>query len=222
MTSDTNGIQTICFDLDGTLADSVDGIVMSLNHALVACGIDAAHVEWRRFVGPPLQRMIAAALPGVRESQLADLVATFRAHYATVGLWQTVAFPGVPEMLDSLVVGGGTLYVITNKPQPQAEAVIEHLGLSGYFRRIIGGDPTGRVAKADRAAELAKHEGLRAPTFVGDSIDDLQAADRVGAEFLLAAWGYGVAQVLEARPEVIRLGQPSELPPIVRAAHRSE
>lgn len=215
------GIQPICFDLDGTLADSVEGIVSSLTHALGACGIEAGHIEWRRFVGPPLQRMIAAALPEVDDRQVANVVTMFRTHYARTGLFQSGVFPGVREMLEALMDGGYPLYVITNKPQAQAEAVIQHLRLAGCFRRIVGGDPAGRVPKAERAAELMKQEGLLGATFVGDGIDDLLAAERMGADFVLAAWGYGVTGVLEARPEVERLEHPSQLPAFIRTASRN-
>lgn len=221
MTSVEVRLQPICFDLDGTLADSAEGIIFSLNHALAACGIDATHVEWRRIVGPPLQRMIAAALPEVDDRQVANVVTTFRTHYARTGLFQSGVFPGVPEMLETLMDGGYPMYVITNKPQAQAEAVIQHLGLAGCFRRIVGGDPAGRVPKAERAAELMKQEDLLGATFVGDGIDDLLAAERMGADFVLAAWGYGVTGVLEARPEVHRLRRPSQLPAFIRTASRN-
>lgn len=203
----------ICFDLDGTLADSVEGIIFSLSHALAACGIEAPHVEWRRYIGPPLQRMIAAALPDVLDSQITDVVTAFRKHYATTGLFRTVAFNGVREMLEACETLGCPMYVITNKPQPQAEAVLDHLGLASCFHRVVGGDPSGRVSKAERAAELTLQDGLVGGTFVGDGIDDLQAAARMGAEFILAAWGYGVRGVLEVCPEVKCL----ERPPLLSA-----
>lgn len=202
---------SVCFDLDGTLADSAEGIICSLNHALEAQGIDSTRVDWRRFVGPPLRSMIAAALPDVLERQATDVIAAFRKHYATTGLFRTIAFAGIGEMLESLAARGSWMYVVTNKPQPQAEAVLEHLGFAGRFRRIVGGDPAGRVTKVERAAELKKVDNLENTTFVGDSIDDLRAADRMKAKFVLATWGYGTADVLAEQPDVTLAHMPLDL-----------
>ncbi len=83
--------------------------------------------------------------------------------------------------------------------------------LESYVHRIVGGDPTGRVSKPERAAMLAREEGLRGGVFLGDGLDDLLSADRMGARFLLAGWGYGPARVLMERPNARLLNHPREV-----------
>jgi phosphoglycolate phosphatase-like HAD superfamily hydrolase len=58
--------------------------------------------------------------------------------------------------------------------------------------------------------DLVERRLLRSASLV-DGLDDLLAAERIGAAFLLAGWGYGTDRVLEERPDVNVLAQPHEL-----------
>jgi phosphoglycolate phosphatase len=201
----------VLFDLDGTLVDSAPGIVASLTHAFAACGIEPPRGDWTRFIGPPLPQMLATALPSLSLAQRKAVIAAYRAHYAAVGLFETVCYPGIRETLAAIVGTGRRIYVLTNKPQQPAEAVIKHLGLDADVHTIVGGDPTGCVSKPERAAMLAQEESLTGGIVLGDGLDDLLAAERIGAAFFLARWGYGTDRVLKERPGVIVLAQPHEL-----------
>lgn len=209
--NDERSVLAVFFDLDGTLADSAPGIVASLAHAFKVCRITPLATDWRRFIGPPLPQMLEAAAPGLAAQQQDALIAAYRAHYGTVGLFETICYPGVPEMLAAIADTGRRIYVVTNKPQQPAEKVIGHLGLDIYVHRIIGGDPTGRVSKPERAAMLVQEEGLIGGIFLGDGLDDLLSAERIDATFLLAGWGYGTARVLLERPATRVLSHPHDL-----------
>lgn len=204
-------VPAVFFDLDGTLADSARGIVASLESALAASGMPSPDVDWLRFIGPPLPRMLEAALPKLGQSQRDDVIAAYRQHYASTGLFETSLFPGVEELLRRLADDGWQMYIVTNKPQAPAEAIVAHLKLDSLVRRVIGGDPSGRSTKPDRAAALVETEGLAGGVFVGDGLDDLHAAERIAARFFLASWGYGTARVLADRPDVRRLHHPTDL-----------
>ena len=201
----------LLFDLDGTLVDSAPGIVASLTHAFAECGIEPPPGDWTRFIGPALPQMLATASPGLALDQRDAVIAAYRAHYGAVGLFETVYYPGIPDTLAAIASAGCRIYVVTNKPQQPAEAVIAYLGLDAHVHRIVGGDPTGRVSKPERAAMLAQEEKLTGGIFLGDGRDDLLAAERIGAAFLLAGWGYGTDRVLKERPDVTVLAQPREL-----------
>jgi phosphoglycolate phosphatase-like HAD superfamily hydrolase len=62
-------------------------------------------------------------------------------------------------------------------------------------------------------------EGLSRGCFIGDSLDDLAAAERIGARFLLAGWGYGTARVLAERPDVAVVEAPNRLVQQIFAGH---
>lgn len=191
------------FDLDGTLIDSADGISTSINFAIEAAGCTSQISDWRPFIGPPLDRMLRQSVPELSDSEVSEIIAAFRKHYDTKGLFETVLFPGVMETLSSLADQGHPIFIATNKPQFAAEAIVQHLQLSPLIRRIVGGDFKGttggprKPSKADRVEILEAEQGLNGGFFVGDGADDFEAADRIGAKFFLATWGYGVAEVLE-------------------------
>lgn len=201
----------VFFDLDGTLADSAPGIVASLDHALTACGIDAAAIDWQRYIGPPLPQMITTALPHLAEHHRDAVITTYRKHYSCVGLFMTAPFPGIAEQLAMLARLNSQIFVVTNKPQGPAEAILAHMQIDRFIHRVVGGDPTGRITKPDRAVTLVAEEGLKSGIFIGDGLDDLHAAERIGARFLLAGWGYGVARVLAERPDVMHVPMPKDL-----------
>lgn len=201
----------VIFDLDGTLVDSAPGIVASLRHAFSACGIAPPATDWSRLIGPPLPRMLEAAMPGLEPQQKHALIAAYRDHYARVGLFESVPYPGVPEAVTAIARAGRRIYVVTNKPQRPAETVMAHVALDTHVSRIVGGDPTGNMSKPERAVALAREEHLAGSTFLGDGLDDLHAAEQIGARFFLAGWGYGTARVLAARSGVTVLHQPSDL-----------
>ena len=201
----------VFFDLDGTLADSARGIVASLTHALAVCGMPSPDIDWLKFIGPPLPRMLEAALPDMSQARREAVIAAYRQHYASTGLYETALFPGVPELLQQLWHHGRRMYIVTNKPQAPAEAIVAHLKLDSFVCRVVGGDPSGQSTKPDRAEALVEAEGLASGTFVGDGLDDLHAAERINSRFFLAGWGYGIARVLSERPDVSVLTHPADL-----------
>lgn len=201
----------VFFDLDGTLADSAGGIIASLEHAIRACGVEAITIDWRAHIGPALPQMLAAALPDLTTATRAAIVAAYRDHYAAAGMFMTTAFPGIAEVLHLLSDRGRLLYVVTNKPQGPAEAIIQYLGLDRFVSRVVGGDPTGKVSKPDRAAALVAEERLAGGVFVGDGLDDLHAAEQIAARFVLAGWGYGASRVLARRAQTNACSTPHEL-----------
>jgi phosphoglycolate phosphatase len=208
----------VFFDLDGTLADSAGGIIASLEHAMSACGLDAAVIDWQRHIGPPLPQMLAATMPDLAPAVRAEIVSAFRAHYAVSGMFMTTAFPGIAEVLQLLSARGRSLYVVTNKPQDPAEAILRHLGLDRFVSRVVGGDPTGKVTKPDRAAALVAEERLQGGVFVGDGLDDLHTAERIAARFVLAGWGYGTATVRASAPHAELVAQPDDLLRVIEQA----
>jgi len=208
----------VFFDLDGTLADSAGGIIASLEHAMSACGLDAATIDWQRHIGPPLPQMLAATMPDLAPAVRAEIVSAFRAHYAVAGMFMTTAFPGIAEVLQLLSARGRSLYVVTNKPQDPAEAILRHLGLDRFVSRVVGGDPTGKVTKPERAAALVAEERLSGGVFVGDGLDDLHAAERISARFVLAGWGYGTATVRASASHAELVAQPDDLLRVIEEA----
>jgi phosphoglycolate phosphatase len=189
---------TIVFDLDGTLVDTAPDLVASLNHTIALKGLPpVGYEDLTHLVGQGARVMIARAF-ALRGAPLSDdelpaLLDRFIDHYAAGMPGQSRPYPGLVEALDRLRGAGYLLAVCTNKMEGLARPLIEALGLTGYFSAITGGD-TFAVRKPDAAhltgtIEMAggvPHKAL----MIGDSINDILAAQNAGIPSIAVPFGY--------------------------------
>ncbi|MBQ6465355.1 MAG: HAD hydrolase-like protein [Oscillospiraceae bacterium] len=191
--------QTILFDFDGTVFDTVEGIAKSVRYALRRQGRDAELSELRRFAGPPLQFSFME-YTGLSEAEALRAIADFRERYLPVGVYESRPFPGIAELLDVLRAAGKTVGVATSKPQPLAELLLERSGLREKFDVVRGSDPSVvdnekwqvlSWAMADCGADPAS------TVLVGDTRFDVDGARRCGIPCLGVRWGYAAAGELE-------------------------
>src|SRR5256885_48240 len=103
---------TVLFDLDGTLSDSAPGILASLRHAFDTVGLarlDPA-VE-RGLLGPPFYESLP---PLVGADAVPAVIAAYRAYYGRQGMYETVPYDGIADVLAGLVAAGVRLAVATS------------------------------------------------------------------------------------------------------------
>ncbi len=193
-------IDTVIFDLDGTLVDSVADIAVAANAALAGEGLEPVTSEdAARLVGDGARKAVERAFAlrgGPLDEEALDRGARAFAR-AYVDPAQPVLgqlYPGVPETLARLAAAGLTLGVCTNKPQAAADRTLAVLGIRSRFRVLVGGDRTP-FRKPDPRHLLACLEPLGAPpaaaALVGDSRNDEEAARDAGALFIGVGYGYG-------------------------------
>ena len=209
----------VVFDLDGTLVDSFPGIEASLRQAVMAVDPTLDLAGLREAVGPPLAIMIARLWPEATEEVRRAVLDAFRSEYNTRGFLATVPYAGVPELLCRLQVAEKDLYVLTNKPKIPTLQILKHLGLDGFFCDILSPDSVSPslATKSDGAHLLVKRHSLipSRTLMVGDSHDDLKAAESVGFHFLEAAYGYGSIDENVTTVRRLRLKTPSDLAKVV-------
>jgi phosphoglycolate phosphatase len=183
----------LIFDLDGTLTDSMPGILGCLREVLDARNLgDQGPLE--RFVGPPVEEWTAELLPQGSDEARVELARDYRACYDREGWKNNSVFPGVREMLAELHRQGFPLYVCTSKQQHFAIRILDHFKLSGLFTGIHGDKAEyASHSKVDLLASLLRRHSLGVETswMIGDRIFDIQAAHANGIRCLAAEWGYG-------------------------------
>jgi len=183
------------FDLDGTLIDSADAILVSFAAALGQHGLVPAVPLDRSLIGPPLRQTLKR-LTGSDDPDLMDrLTQAFKDHYDGEGCLGTPAYPGVPESLHGWASEGHRLFIVTNKRLVPTLAILQNLALAPLFSGIHTLDETTPPAasKGDLVAGILARHGhpLRAGLLVGDSADDGRAAQANGIPFIFAEYGYG-------------------------------
>ena len=180
----------LLFDLDGTLADSFDGICEALNAALRERALPEHDVGWvKRHVGRGAVVLVREAVAPQGDVELMRAVgARFGVHYRAIYLDRT---PPMAGALDVVMLcaqrTGGRVGVVSNKYEDLCRAWLEHYGFGPFVAMVVGPDTFG-VRKPDAGAlrpvlarlGVAPEQAL----YVGDMEVDVQAGCAAGVRVL--------------------------------------
>lgn len=211
-------IDTVLFDLDGTLSDSGPAILTSLRKAFDEMGVpwlDEATAT--ALLGPPFWQTLP---PLVGADRVDEVVARYRSHYVGGGLMLGGAtYDGVGELLDTLAGRGIRMAVATSKPEVHARSVVANLGFADYFV-TVGGDTLdgARDSKALVIGEVLSRLGCPDPAtviMVGDRSHDVLGAAAHGIAAAGVLWGYGTAAELTTAGARALCDCPADLLPLV-------
>ncbi|MBI4454628.1 MAG: HAD hydrolase-like protein [Acidobacteria bacterium] len=211
-------MNTLVFDLDGTLVDSSAGIEYAGQVAVRILWPGRELPSFRQRIGPPIRDTFQQLLPDATPEELNQLELHFRVTYDNKGWRKSVAYPGVGPSLRRLCELGQQCFVVTNKPTCPARRILEWLELMAYFKEVVS--PDSKIppfsSKADMTAYVLAKYGLdaRQTLFVGDSADDARAAQSCGLQFAAAAYGYGCAYTHDLPKDYV-LSEIAALVPIV-------
>ncbi|MBU4682798.1 phosphoglycolate phosphatase [Cedecea davisae] len=207
-------IRGIAFDLDGTLIDTALGLSQAVDLALYALELPTAGEERVvTWVGNGADVMMQRALKWALKDKEPDLAQLniarklFDRYYAETVEEGSFLFPGVADTLAALKRKGLLLGVVTNKPTPFVVPMLEDLGIAQYFQVIIGGDDVKEKKPHPEALfKVIENMGLAADEllFVGDSRNDIQAAQAAGCPSVGLTWGYNYGEAIElSKPDVV-------------------
>ena len=178
------------FDLDGTLIDSGEIILASMQHAVrTVLDREITREELAASVGG---QGLVAQMTELAPAQVEELVEVYRAHNDP--LHETLeAFEGMLDVLPRLREEGRTLGIVTSKRHRTVELAFARFSwLREQFEVVVGYDDTERH-KPDPDPVLAALEQLGADpseaAYVGDSPFDIQAAKAAGAFAVGVSWG---------------------------------
>nr|HPJ40321.1 HAD hydrolase-like protein [Spirochaetota bacterium] len=97
-----NHFTDILFDLDGTISDSREGIMLSAAYALEKMHITEKDKErLKRFAGPPLHDSFRN-IYGLEGADTDRAIAMYREHYGETGMFRCAPYPGIPDLLETL------------------------------------------------------------------------------------------------------------------------
>ena len=195
-------MDTIYFDLDGTLTDPKPGITRSIQYALQKLDHPTIPTEdeltW--CIGPPLRSSFVKMLG----DQAADrAVALYRERFSDIGLYENRVYDGIDEVLTTLRASGHRLFVATSKALVFAERIVDHFGLRPHFERVFGAELDGtRADKGDLLAYALKEAdvGPSKTLMIGDRSHDMIGAGKNGIKGIGVLYGYG------SRDELIGAG----------------
>lgn len=109
-------MDTIVFDLDGTLLNTLDDLLDSVNFMLAERGYPLrTYDEIRRFVGNGVRKLVERALGADHQSETDEALKIFSAHYDKNKNNKTAPYPGIVDMLKSVKAAGYKTAIVSNK-----------------------------------------------------------------------------------------------------------
>lgn len=197
------------FDLDGTLADSSQGILNCFTATFTELRVEVPTRETlKTLIGPPLENSFACFL---QSDQVTEAVSIYRKHYQTKGIKEVVLYPDIHDMLEGLVQRGYFLYVATSKHQPMALEMLRNLDIDKYFTGIFGS--LGAEPKADVIQRgLDTHQVQKETSYmIGDTSFDMVGGRTKGLKTIGVTWGFGSSESLLENGADILVNQPLQL-----------
>jgi phosphoglycolate phosphatase len=200
---------TIVYDLDGTLADTAEDLMATLNWLLRREGLAPLKVESAgSLLGAGARALIgrgfAASGRSLEPEKLEALFADYLSYYSAHIMERSRLYPGVDRALAAFERAGWRQAVCTNKTESLARLLITKLGIAGRFAFICGQDTFG-VGKPDPKPLLetvAASGGLRQRAImVGDSGTDIKTARAANVPVIAVDYGYTEVPAAELGPD---------------------
>ncbi len=183
----------VLFDLDGTLADTSQGIIHAIEKTIDRLGLEALSEEEKRsFIGPPIYESFKKRYD-MGETLVQEATNLFRNSYKDEFLFEATLYAGIPELLQELKDNGVALGVATNKRIDYAMRLLEHLQIAKYFQCIQGSDFANTLKKPEIINECIEkmHANKNEVVLIGDTIHDYKGAMKSGIDFLAVGYGFG-------------------------------
>jgi len=206
-------IQTVLFDLDGTLINSVQLILESYRHTLAAHGLPPlSDDEWLRGVGTPLSAQFAPWQDD--QGTMEAMIATYREYNLANHDRMVREFPGVVEMVRGVRSRGLKTGLVTSKARQGALRGLRLVGLDDAMDVLVCADevanPKPHPEPVEKAVRLLGADPATT-VYVGDSIHDLHSGRAAGVHTAAVLWGpFTRAHLAPAEPD-FWLEHPKEL-----------
>jgi len=192
---------TVIFDLDGTLLNTLDDLADSVNEALRIHGFPLRTTqEVRQFVGNGVGRLMECSVPEGRENpKFERCLADFRTHYSGNLQNKTRPYPGIMELLQQLDDQGYRMAVVSNKFDTAVKGLCKTY--FGRYIKVAIGESAGVDKKPapDSVFRALKELGSDAKkaVYVGDSDVDVLTARNAGLPCVGVTWGFRDRELLE-------------------------
>ena len=189
-------ISNILFDLDGTLIDSAPSILECFRSTLLTMNYSLGVNLDKSLVGPPLRETIKFLSNENDSLKLDALVEEFKNQYDSGICNYASPYTGAEELLSQLKKSNKKIFIVTNKRHIPTIKIISHLGWLNLIDDIYTADyPSVDLnEKALVIQQLLLDYSLKKvkTCYVGDRLDDYEAARVNSLKFIHALWGYGV------------------------------
>ena len=207
--------ETIVFDLDGTLLDTLSDLHAAVNFALEKYAFPKrSKDEVRSFVGNGIAMLIRRAI-GKETPLFESVLQAFKEYYAAHCADETKPYDGIMPLLESLQKQGIKTAVVSNKADFAVKKLADEY-FGGLLLDAVGEDEANGIRKKPAPDSLlAVMDKLGADkqktVYVGDSEVDIQTAQNAGVPCISVTWGFKDKAFLIENGAKILIDAPDEI-----------
>ncbi|MGG4091504.1 HAD family hydrolase [Paenibacillus lautus] len=180
--------QSVIFDIDGTLLNSDQAILMAFQKALLEeTGQEHSIEMLTSFMGmTSVNSLTKLGVPDVAQAN-AKILQYLRRFFHLMGLYS-----GIEDMLQQLKKKNVHMGIVTSKTREEFTTDFLPLGINDFFSCVVCADDTSK--HKPEAEPLLKYMELTGvnpakSVYIGDTLYDQQCADAAKIDFALALWG---------------------------------
>lgn len=205
------------FDLDGTLADTLEDLATAVNYGLIKLGYPVHHIDkYNNFVGNGILKLCERALPEGKSESLQELHDIFDSFYKNHCMDKTKEYTGITELLRQLSKNGVDIAVATNKDQTFATKIVAKLFPYIKFVKVLGGcNERPKKPAPDIIYEIKGDREYSEIYMIGDSNVDIETAKNAGMKSIGCLWGFRTEQELKDAGADYVVSEPSEIKEII-------
>ena len=210
-------IKACIFDLDGTLADTLESMAYVANEIMQKYGLKTLPTDnFRYYSGEGADMLMQRALKDAGDKELIHYEEgrrLYREMFAADPMYKVVPYEGMPETLKELKNRGMKLAVCSNKPHVAAVKVIAQM-FDGYFDLVIGqSDAIRRKPAPDGPLKAAQEFGVTPSEcmYVGDTKTDMETGNAAKMHTVGVLWGFRDREELNANGADLVAEHPTDL-----------
>lgn len=208
-------INTVIFDMDGTVLDTLDDLADSVNYVLRKFGMpERPREDYRQFFGSGIRHALRCAVPPqVSDDFIDGMIPVFKEYYDLHCLDRTKPYAGIPELMAELRKQGYQMAIVSNKIDSAVKALNQRF-FSDFVSVAVGEKPGIRRKPAPDTVLAALAElGASADEAVciGDSEVDLETAENAGLPCIAVLWGFRDRDFLADRGANVFAETPEEV-----------
>lgn len=196
-----NKYDLVIFDLDGTILDTSEGIILSIKHTIDVMGLDKlSDTALSSFIGPPIQNSFERECGLVGEKQQ-EAVTTFREYYKTSAMFKASPYDGIYDTFQALSERKVMTAVATYKREDYAKSLLEYFEFNRFTHNIHGGDAENKLKKNDIINLCIFDSGIADKSrivMVGDTCHDADGAEQACIDFIGVTFGFGFKSKADA------------------------
>ena len=206
----------VIFDFDGTVTDTGEGILKSLQYSFEQIGDPVPDLsDLKKFIGPPIHYSFVTFY-GVKEEDVPKYIEKYRERYRKIGIYECCLYDGMLDTLKTLRENGIKIGIASSKPVSLIYDVMNYLKITELFDAVVGTqfDDSNHSGKKDLVLQSIEKLGATDKSrvlMVGDRYFDIDGANGAGVDSCGVLFGYGNEQEFKEHGATYIVGSAGEI-----------